>query len=391
MASKVLYVINGFMRGGAEQGLLTILDNGFMKDADFRVFAFMKGNGALYDALCQRIGSDRVTIVSDAPKLTLPSLLIGTLRLFGMVLAWRPKVAILSLKQANIAGRFVLLFFPGIWCVGFEHIAQLEAGKLKRVYEGLLKRLSGRVDEVWADCESTLVETRAYYTPKAGRIETVIPLFIRPAAARTKADYVLGSPVRLMAVGRLIARKRYDLVLEAMARLIEKGRDLTLSIFGEGPEQAHLERLATELGISDRVAFRGFVKDWWSIAADHDIFVNPSDEEGFCIVAAEALMTGLPSVCTLVGGLKDYLEPERNGLAMARGDLDGLENGLARLLQDDALRERLGTAAAADMARLYSQTAMRERLLSVSKRLCGVAETPGIVRRASSDALARLD
>jgi len=392
MASKVLYVINGFMRGGAEQGLLTILDNGFMKDADFRVFAFMKGNGTLYDALCERIGSDRVTIVANAPKLTLPSLLIGTLRLFWTVLAWRPQVAILSLKQANIAGRFVLLFFPSIWCVGFEHIAQLEAGKLKRIYEGLLKRLSGRVNEVWADCESTLVETRAYYNKsKTSRIETVIPLFIRPANVRTKTSYALGSPVRLLAVGRLITRKRYDLVLQAMARLAEKGHDLTLSVFGEGPEQARLEALAAELGLGDRVTFQGFVKDWWRSAADYDLFVNPSDEEGFCIVAAEALMTGLPSVCTPVGGLKDYLRAEQNGLVMAVGDLDGLEQGLARLLQDGALREQLGGTAARDMARVYSEAAMRERLASVSRRLTGPAGTPAPVRQAGQDVLAPLD
>lgn len=391
MAGKVLYVINGFMRGGAEQGLLTILDNGFMKDADLRVFAFMKGNGTLYDTLCQRIGSDRVTVVSGAPKLTLPSLALGTLRLFWTVLTWRPKVAILSLKQANIAGRFVLLFFPGIYCVGFEHIAQLEAGRLKSVYEGLLKRLSGRVDEVWADCESTLVETRAYYTPKAGRIETVIPLFIRPAKVRTKTGYALGAPVRLLAVGRLIARKRYDLVLEAMARLIEQGHDLTLTIFGEGPERARLETLASERGLGDRVTFQGFVKDWWGCAADYDLFVNPSDEEGFCIVAAEALMAGLPSICTPVGGLKDYLAPERNGLVVSRGDLDGLEQGLARLLQDAALRERLGTTAAGDMAKLYSEAAMRERLTAVSRRLTGPAEVPAPVRQAAQDVPARLN
>ena len=388
MTSRVLYVINGFMRGGAEQGLLTILDNGFMKDGDLRVFAFMRGNGTLYDALCERIGADRVTLVSNAPKLTLPALFLGTLRLFWMVLAWRPRVCVLSLKQSNIAGRFVLIFFPKIYCVGFEHIAQLEAGKLKRVYEGLLKRLSGRVDEVWADCESTLIETRTYYTPKSGRLETVIPLFIRPAQVRTKTDYALASPVRLIAVGRLIARKRYDLVLEAMARLVEKGHDLNLSIFGEGPEQLRLEALASELGLSDRVTFRGFVKDWWANAADYDLFVNPSDEEGFCIVAAEALMTGLPSVCTQVGGLKDYLRPDQNGLVMARGDLDGLEAGLERLLQRLDLRETLGAAAAADMKRMYSESAMRDRLRTVTRRLTGQPE-PAPVPQAGPDALAR--
>jgi glycosyltransferase involved in cell wall biosynthesis len=241
---------------------------------------------------------------------------------------------------------------------------------------------------VWADCESTLIETRAYYTPKPGRIETVIPLFIRPAEVRIKSDYTLGSPVRLIAVGRLIARKRYDLVLEAMARMIEKGHDLTLSVFGEGPEQARLEELVAELGLSDRVIFQGFVKAWWIGAPDYDLFVNPSDEEGFCIVAAEALMTGLPSVCTQVGGLKDYLQPEHNGLVMARGDLDSLESGLARLLQDADLRERLGTTAAADMTRLYSETAMRERLKIVTRRLTGQPE-PVPVRHSEPDALAR--
>jgi len=152
-----------------------------------------------------------------------------------------------------------------------------------------------------------------------------------------------------------------------------------------------LEALAAELGLGDRVTFQGFVKDWWRSAADYDLFVNPSDEEGFCIVAAEALMTGLPSVCTPVGGLKDYLRAEQNGLVMAVGDLDGLEQGLARLLQDGALREQLGGTAARDMARVYSEAAMRERLASVSRRLTGPAGTPAPVRQAGQDVLAPLD
>ncbi len=136
------------------------------------------------------------------------------------------------------------------------------------------------------------------------------------------------------------------------------------------------------------MTFQGFVKDWWSNAADYDLFVNSSDEEGFCIVAAEALMAGLPSVCTPVGGLKDYLRPEHNGLAMPRGDRDSLEQGLARLLQDQALRERMGTTAATDMARMYSEAAMQERLKSVTRRLTGQPE-PAPIRQPEPDALAR--
>jgi len=99
-------------------------------------------------------------------------------------------------------------------------------------------------------------------------------------------------------------------------------------------------------------------------------------------------MTGLPSVCTQVGGLKDYLRPEQNGLSLARGDLDGLEEGLARLLQDTGLRSHLGTTAAADMTRMYSEGAMQERLRLVSRRLTGQPE-PASVPQSGPDALAR--
>ena len=73
---------------------------------------------------------------------------------------------VLSLKQANVVGRLAALLLPRLTCVAFEHIAEYRARRLQRLYGPLLRLLSTRVDEVWADCGETLEETRRYFPPR---------------------------------------------------------------------------------------------------------------------------------------------------------------------------------------------------------------------------------
>ncbi|MEJ1157539.1 glycosyltransferase [Prosthecomicrobium sp. N25] len=355
MAAKVLYVLNGFWHGGAELGLLTLVRNGFLAGTDYRIVVAATLSEDLRRDFAATVGEARIVEATRSRKLTIVALLKLAVVLFRLIRRERPASVVLSLKQANIVGRAVLMAFPRVRCVAFEHIAVLEKGRLTGVYEVLLKALSGRVDEIWADCQATLEETGRYFRERPRR-QRVVPLFVADPEALAKAGYGAADPLRIVMAGRLIPRKRHDLALAAVARLTGEGRRLALHIVGTGPTRPDLEALADRLGIRSAVVFEGFVPDWWRRAADHDVFLNLSDQEGFCIVAAEALMVGLPAVMNPVGGIADYARDGEEAILTSL-DPEQVAGSLRRVMDDAGLRQRLGTRARARMEQLFSREA----------------------------------
>jgi glycosyltransferase involved in cell wall biosynthesis len=155
----------------------------------------------------------------------------------------------------------------------------------------------------------------------------------------------LGLDGRLLAfAGRLGPQKSLDVALEALAAL----PGVTLAIAGDGPDRASLERRARELGLEERARFLG------SLPRDRvlrlfraaDSALLSSSWENFPHAVVEALAVGTPVVSTAVGGVPEVVVDGENGLLVPAGDLAALAAAVARLFDDDALRERLARAAA---------------------------------------------
>ncbi|WP_135366076.1 glycosyltransferase family 4 protein [Halosimplex halophilum] len=137
----------------------------------------------------------------------------------------------------------------------------------------------------------------------------------------------------LLFVGRLIADKNLDTLLRAFARVADR-HDLSLAVVGDGPEREALGALADDLGVADRVEFRGFVEDHDDVLAAMraaTVFVSPSVREGFGITLVEAMAAGCrvvaadhPNVASaeVVGDAGHLVEPTVDGL------VDGIETGL---------------------------------------------------------------
>ncbi len=117
-------------------------------------------------------------------------------------------------------------------------------------------------------------------------------------------------------LARLTAQKRVHLAIETVAVLAAAGHELPLTIIGDGPERAALERLATKLGIVPFVHFAGLVApaDVPFHLAGADVMIFPAQGEGFGLAAAEALMAGIPVVaCWDGGGVLDVVPPSGAG------------------------------------------------------------------------------
>jgi len=172
-------------------------------------------------------------------------------------------------------------------------------------------------------------------------------------------------PKRLVTVGRLVPVKGHDVLLRALARVIDAGLSVELSIVGAGSERAALERLAAELGISDRVRFTGALgaPDLVDELYHADAYVLPSHREGFGVALVEALATGLPAVVTRSGG-PESIVGATDGVVVTPGDEEALASGIERLVRDlsafdggaiaEGVRRRFGSAVIGDrLTRLY--------------------------------------
>ena len=180
------------------------------------------------------------------------------------------------------------------------------------------------------------------------------------APARRGLD---GAGARLLCVARLAPAKNHALLLQTVARLRESGRDVSLTLVGDGPLRGALEERARELGISQRVRFAGRRTDTPAFYRDCDLFVLLSDYEGMPMSIIEAMASGLPVVATRAGGVAELVDDGVNG-ALVEADAAAAAEAIAAICDDPALYARLSDGAVRTSSH-YSAEAMMEKYVDL--------------------------
>lgn len=188
--------------------------------------------------------------------------------------------------------------------------------------------------------------------------------------------------LRLLCISRLHPDepKGVDVLLRALARLPESAASLT--VIGDGAARPALQALAQDLGLADsRVRFLGPVPDSVRDAelSACDVFVLPSESEGFGIVYLEALARGKPCIAAQAGGAPEIVVPEQTGLVIpvpAAAHVADLSAAIVRL-SDPGLRARLGAAGRRRVLQDHSATAFAQRAQAFFAALRGRAPVAG--------------
>lgn len=175
-----------------------------------------------------------------------------------------------------------------------------------------------------------------------------------PAALAEIDAAIAGRGPVIASLARFEPRKGIDSVLRALPALRENHPDLIYLVAGAGADLARLRALAARLRVEDRVVFLGEIVDIGKKAAlltRSDVYAMPSRRvgasvEGFGISYVEAAWYGVPSLAGDDGGSADAVVNERTGLICDGANDDAVRAALSRLLDDEALRKRLGAAAA---------------------------------------------
>lgn len=185
--------------------------------------------------------------------------------------------------------------------------------------------------------------------------------FAAPPAARPARDGSTAAPVVILSVGRAVAKKGYDDLLAALARLDDACHWRFVHI-GGGQDLARLKRQAGRLGLSGRIEWRGPLAQAEVLAAyrEADLFVLASrvagdgDRDGLPNVLLEAQSQALACVTTGVSGIPELIEDGVTGRLVAPGDTTALAAALASLIRDPSERLRLGAAGATHVRANFS-------------------------------------
>ncbi len=164
-----------------------------------------------------------------------------------------------------------------------------------------------------------------------------------------------GEPgVLAVSVGSLVENKGHRVLIAAFRHAAEVRPDLRLTIVGEGPLRAALERQAGDLGVDGRIRFAGLLPDVEPVLSRADLVIQPTlHREALSLSLIEAARHGLPAVASRLGGIPEVVAHGRTGLLVPPGDPDALAEAIVGLAADPSWRERLGGAARVEYERRF--------------------------------------
>lgn len=195
-----------------------------------------------------------------------------------------------------------------------------------------------------------------------------------PLASREKKKAELGARMHqplVVSVGNLKPQKNpMDFILLAEA-VLKKSPEARFLFVGDGPMRARLEAALIAKRLHGKVLFPGWRRDVPEILAAADAFVLTSLWEGLPRSLVEAMKTGLPCVCYATDGVKDVVRDAETGFLVTPGDWETAARIAQTLVSDEALRARIGTAAAASIGPEFDIDLMVRRQEELYSELLG--------------------
>lgn len=169
--------------------------------------------------------------------------------------------------------------------------------------------------------------------------------------------------MRLLSVGRLTAQKAFEVSVDAMKRLKDAGKNVRWYVLGEGDQRKKLQEQVDALGLTEDFILYGAVNNPYPFMKQADIYVHASRFEGKSIAIQEAQILGKPMVVSDCSGNREQVCHGKDGL-MCGLTPDSLAENIMLLLEDEALRGKLGAAAAKKNADAAEEI---QKLLSMLK------------------------
>ena len=351
-AMKLVLIVPSLGGGGAERVMATLANAWAMRGVEVTLVTLSSAVNDRYplDRRVWRVALD-VARRSSNPAQALGRNVVRVRALRRAIKAARPDAVISFVANTNA---LAMIAATGLRVPVIVTERQFIGAEPSRLVWTLLRRvLYRRAAAVVAQTRRCADELEA----RVGRAVQVIANPVAPGAdnARPEPAPAGGGGVRtLLAVGRLVPAKGFDLLIDAFARVAKRHPGWKLEILGEGPLREPLTQSIAMHGLTTRIALPGFSPQVRQAMRRADLFVLSSRFEGLPNALLEAMAEGVACVsfdCT--AGPRELITHGENGWLVPAEDVDGLAMALDTLMQDDVLRARLGTHAR-EVCNLYS-------------------------------------
>ncbi|MBZ6377332.1 glycosyl transferase family 1 [Pacificimonas flava] len=358
----VLHLHSTFDLGGKEARAVRLM-NAFGDRFRHRIVSAMPGAVAAMDAVDPEIDAE---LLPDFPPLAGRS---GLRRLRGLAKAMRPFDLILTYNFGAMDAVMARRAFGGPPLIhhedGFNEDERDGQKRTRIAYRRMAlpgaKRLvvpSHLLENIalksWKQPGGRVlripngIETRRFETPP--------PPTAIPGVVKRDGEVWIGTLAGLRPI------KNLPRLVEAYA-FAQKihGMNARLAIVGEGPERERIVEAARKAGVEAQLLLPGFMANPSAYVGLFDIFALSSDSEQFPISLIEAMAAGLPAACTAVGDIPRMVAAENLPLLARTADPDALGRSLARLMGDDGLRRRVGSANRDKVRADYEEAVMIDR------------------------------
>lgn len=339
---NVLRVVIGLNQGGVQQGVLNLFRG--LDPSRFRPIACALENDGAVGREIAAAGFE-VIVLGHRGK----GLGVRIVRDLVRVIRQRNiQIVHASSYHPSLYARVAGLLARAPILISHEHVVFLHRRPKRCLYSHLLGRVT---DAHIAVSRAVRDQVLAWYGLNPGRVRVIHNGVdadrFRPGFSREEAKRRLGlSPdaTTIMTTCRLDPEKGHRYLFEAVRPLLPE-RKLRLVVVGTGRGEEQVRAAVEREKVGGATTFTGLRRDIPEALAAADVFVSPTLQEGFSNALLEAMAMARPVIVTDVAGTTEAVTPERNGLVVPPADAGALRAALVRLLEDAALRQRLGSAA----------------------------------------------
>lgn len=366
MTLSVVEVIGNVAVGGAERHLRDLMDG--LDQMAVRARAICPRRGPLSDALAMRgVPVNYLELVMPRPGDEYGLDWAAVDQLAGWFREWRPDVVHSHLYPAHLHATLAATQ------MGVPAILHTAHTLVVRPGDVLLGRLT-RARTIATSAAVADLLVRAGLPPE--RVELIYN-GVGPehfgvdaeAVLRARTELGLGDGPVVGTVARLSPEKGVDVLLRALADVMQRVPTLTAVIVGGGPEAASLRQLAAELNLGRGVRFLGTRGDIAVLNRLFDLFVLPSREEACPVALLEAMAAGRAVVATRVGGSPELVTHGADGWLVQPENPRVLADAIVMLLADIHGRKVLGAAARDKVAAQFTREHMVSATMACYRRM----------------------
>jgi N-acetylgalactosamine-N,N'-diacetylbacillosaminyl-diphospho-undecaprenol 4-alpha-N-acetylgalactosaminyltransferase len=360
---RIVFLINSLAGGGAERVMCNLLAHSAPECAEFEmILALLDSEPAAYSP------PEWVKLRQFDCRFSLPRSVLAVRRLLDEE---QPDATLSFLTRANVANVLAsrLRGTPAVISERANTSAHFPSGARGALPRTLVRLVYPRADRIVAVSEGVAHDLRDNFAIPEEKL-AVIANPVDLEGIRSKSAQWPEIPIDgryVLGVGRLVKSKNFALLIQAFAASGFPGK---LVILGEGPEREALTSLIGGLGLADRVLLPGFVSNPYPIMRRAEIFVLPSNAEGFPNGLVEAMALGIPVISTNCPSGPSELLAERpreavdglflgeHGILAPPGEAAPMASAL-KSLEDAELRRAYGQKAAIRASAFSSEKAKR--------------------------------